>query len=52
MRPEDRDAASLWDALQAAERIVTYVAKERVPELIAQLSAALPAVPPDPEPET
>jgi uncharacterized protein with HEPN domain len=26
MRPEDRDAASLWDALQAAEKIVTYVA--------------------------
>jgi uncharacterized protein with HEPN domain len=26
MRPEDRDAASLWDALQSAEKIVTYVA--------------------------
>jgi uncharacterized protein with HEPN domain len=26
MRPEDRDQASLWDALQAAEKIVTYVA--------------------------
>jgi uncharacterized protein with HEPN domain len=26
MRPEERDAASLWDALQAAKKIVTYVA--------------------------
>jgi uncharacterized protein with HEPN domain len=121
MRPEDRDAASLWDALQAAERIVTYVmemtfdsymesaitrsavereltviaealnrlseamaashpeisigkivglrnriiheyervehhrifaiAKDRIPELIKHLSAALPPAPPDPEPE-
>ena len=120
MRPEDRDAASLWDALQAAQRISAYIvgmsfedymrstitrsavereltiiaealnrlsdtaarthsniaipaiiglrnriiheyenveheriftiAKERVPELIEQLSAALPSVP-DPDPE-
>jgi len=26
MRPEDRDAASLWDALQAARRLGRYVA--------------------------
>ena len=26
MRPEDRDAASLWDALEAAKRIASYVA--------------------------
>lgn len=121
MRPEDRDAASLWDALGAARRIGDYVAgmsfdeymksditrsavereltvfgealnrlspaaarahpeiaipgivglrnriiheyesiehakiftiaTERIPELIAQLSAALPPVPPDPEPQ-
>ncbi len=121
MRPEDRDAASLWDALEAARRISSYVggitfdeyansnitraavereltivgealnrlspvtteahpeisipgivglrnriiheyekieheriftiATERIPELIAQLSAALPPPPDDPEPE-
>lgn len=121
MRPEERDAASLWDALQAARRITRYVdgltfdeylssditraavereltiiaealnrlsaaataahselavaairglrnriiheyehleqmtifgiATERIPELIEQLSAALPPPPPDPEPE-
>jgi uncharacterized protein with HEPN domain len=121
MRPEDRDAASLWDALAAARRIVRYVtgvsfsdylssdmiraavereltvigealnrlspaardahpeislpairnlrnriiheyenieqrtiftiATERIPELIAQLSAALPPAPSDPEPD-
>lgn len=121
MRPEDRDAASLWDALEAARRISSYVegtsfddsmtnsmmraaverelttigealnrlspavlqshpdiavpaivslrnriiheyeriehrkifaiATERVPELIDQLSAALPPIPPDPESE-
>lgn len=121
MRPEERDAASLWDALQAANEIATFVAgmtfeeymasaltrravereltiigealnrlsesarrehpdlaipgivglrnriiheydriehgkifgivTERIPELIAKLSAAIPPVPRDPEPE-
>jgi uncharacterized protein with HEPN domain len=121
MRPEERDAASLWDALQAARRISRYVggltfdgylssditraavereltiisealtrlspeakqthpelalagirglrnriihdyenleqrtifgiATERIPELVEQLTAALPPTPPDPEPE-
>jgi uncharacterized protein with HEPN domain len=27
MRPEDRDAASLWDALEAARRIAKYVSR-------------------------
>jgi hypothetical protein len=26
MRPEDRDAASLWNALQSANKIVGYMA--------------------------
>lgn len=121
MRPEDRDAASLWDALEAARRISSYVegksfddymassmmraaverelttigealnrlspvvmqshpeiaipaivglrnritheyekiehrkifaiATEQVPELVDQLTASIPPVPPDPEPE-
>ncbi len=121
MRPEERDAASLWDALEAARRISSYVsgldfaeyvnsaitraavereltiigealnrlspearkaqpevslpairglrnriiheyekieqrtiftiATERIPELIEQLSAKLPPIPLDPEPE-
>ena len=120
MRPEDRDAASLWDALQSANKIVAYmapiatfddymasaitrsavereltviaealnrlsgaaaqahpaisiakivglrnriiheydtveheriftIARDRVPELIGHLQAAIPAIPPDPE---
>ena len=33
MRPEERDAASLWDMLQAAHRILSYTAESTMEEV-------------------
>ena len=41
MRPEDRDAASLWDALEAAKRISTDVSKMSFNEYVAMTRAAV-----------
>jgi len=60
MRPEDRDAAYIWDILEAAREVREFVAgmrfhdyqqdrmaqaAERIPELVRQLEPLLPPLP-------
>ena len=44
MQPEERDAACLWDMLDAAQTIETFIS-----DLIAQLEPLIPPLPSAPE---